>query len=113
MRSSLRKGSRLGRSKAEAIASLDEILAESYVRTLFSRIHASTPEEFEDLTRVGWPIAASLSGRFYLRIGFKRTALIGLSLALLVLQIGHPWRDTLAASIADTPVGNFTIMVSA
>ncbi len=26
---------------------------------------------------IGWPISASLSGRFYLRIGFRRTALIG------------------------------------
>ncbi len=32
---------------------------------------------------IGWPIAATLSGRFYLRIGFKRTALIGLSLAFV------------------------------
>jgi EmrB/QacA subfamily drug resistance transporter len=32
---------------------------------------------------VGWPISATLSGRLYLRIGFKRTALIGLSLALV------------------------------
>jgi EmrB/QacA subfamily drug resistance transporter len=32
---------------------------------------------------VGWPISASVSGRFYLRIGFKRTALIGISLALV------------------------------
>jgi len=31
---------------------------------------------------VGWPISATLSGRVYLRIGFKRTALIGLALAL-------------------------------
>jgi EmrB/QacA subfamily drug resistance transporter len=26
---------------------------------------------------LGWPIAATLSGRFYMRIGFRRTALIG------------------------------------
>lgn len=32
---------------------------------------------------IGWPISATFSGRFYLRIGFKRTALIGLSLALV------------------------------
>lgn len=30
----------------------------------------------------GWPISATLSGRVYLRIGFKRTALLGLVLAL-------------------------------
>ena len=31
---------------------------------------------------VGWPIAASLSGRLYLRIGFRSTALIGAVIAL-------------------------------
>ena len=31
---------------------------------------------------VGWPIAASLSGRVYLRIGFRNTALIGATIAL-------------------------------
>lgn len=31
---------------------------------------------------IGWPIAASLSGRFYLRIGFRNTSLIG---ALIVI----------------------------
>lgn len=32
---------------------------------------------------IGWPISATLAGRVYLRIGFKRTALIGLSLTLV------------------------------
>lgn len=32
---------------------------------------------------VGWPIAASLSGKVYLRIGFRNTALIGSAIALL------------------------------
>jgi EmrB/QacA subfamily drug resistance transporter len=31
---------------------------------------------------IGWPIAASLSGRLYLRIGFRRTALVGSALAV-------------------------------
>ncbi|MDY7527785.1 MULTISPECIES: MFS transporter [Cryobacterium] len=31
---------------------------------------------------VGWPISAALSGRFYLRIGFRNTALIGVSIVL-------------------------------
>ena len=31
---------------------------------------------------IGWPIAASLSGRLYLRIGFRDTALIGVVLAV-------------------------------
>jgi EmrB/QacA subfamily drug resistance transporter len=32
---------------------------------------------------VGWPIAATLSGRLYLRIGFRDTALIGATIALV------------------------------
>jgi EmrB/QacA subfamily drug resistance transporter len=44
---------------------------------------------------VGWPIAASLSGRFYLRIGFRNTALLGTAIAIigtivLVLTSTHP-----------------------
>jgi len=36
---------------AEGGGRFDEILSETYVRTLFSRIHASTPEEFESYAR--------------------------------------------------------------
>ncbi len=32
---------------------------------------------------LGWPVAASLSGRFYLRIGFRSTALLGLTIAIV------------------------------
>ena len=32
---------------------------------------------------MGWPIAASLSGRFYLRIGFRNTALLGMTFAII------------------------------
>lgn len=32
---------------------------------------------------LGWPIAASLSGRFYLRIGFRSTALLGMGIAVV------------------------------
>ncbi|WP_407075341.1 MFS transporter [Parafrigoribacterium soli] len=32
---------------------------------------------------IGWPISASLSGRIYLRIGFRNTALIGMALVIL------------------------------
>ena len=32
---------------------------------------------------IGWPIAAAISGRFYLRIGFKSTGLIGISLVVI------------------------------
>jgi MFS family permease len=36
---------------------------------------------------VGWPISASQAGRFYLRIGFKSTALIGISVTVLGVAI--------------------------
>lgn len=32
---------------------------------------------------LGWPISASQAGRFYLRIGFRKTALIGISITVL------------------------------
>jgi EmrB/QacA subfamily drug resistance transporter len=32
---------------------------------------------------VGWPLAAAVSGRFYLRIGFRNTVLIGLAFAIV------------------------------
>ncbi len=32
---------------------------------------------------LGWPLAASVSGRFYLRIGFRNTALLGTGIAIL------------------------------
>lgn len=32
---------------------------------------------------LGWPISAAFSGRFYLRIGFKNTALIGIAVVLI------------------------------
>lgn len=42
---------------------------------------------------IGWPISASQSGRFYLRIGFRSTALIGIVLAvigaLLMVLVAH------------------------
>jgi EmrB/QacA subfamily drug resistance transporter len=39
---------------------------------------------------IGWPISATLSGRLYLRLGFRTTALIGASLAVVgaVLTVG-------------------------
>jgi EmrB/QacA subfamily drug resistance transporter len=52
---------------------------------------------------IGWPISASLSGRLYLRIGFRRTALIGsaialLGIAVLVLTAASPSVSLVAAS---------------
>jgi len=32
---------------------------------------------------IGWPIAATFSGRFYLRIGFKNTALVGMAFVIV------------------------------
>ena len=32
---------------------------------------------------IGWPLASAFSGRFYLKVGFRNTALIGASLAVL------------------------------
>ncbi|MFD5214209.1 MFS transporter [Microbacterium sp. NPDC058345] len=43
---------------------------------------------------LGWPIAAANVGRLYLRIGFRRTALIGLSIATIAaaaLAVTGPW----------------------
>jgi EmrB/QacA subfamily drug resistance transporter len=45
---------------------------------------------------IGWPISASLSGRFYLRIGFRNTVLIGMALVLVGV--------TVLASTAFAPV---------
>lgn len=43
---------------------------------------------------LGWPIAAANVGRLYLRIGFRRTALVGLSIATVAaaaLAVTGPW----------------------
>lgn len=50
---------------------------------------------------LGWPIAASLSGRFYLRIGFRNTALLGAGIAI----VG-------AASLAATSVAPSVLFVA-
>ncbi len=52
---------------------------------------------------LGWPISASQAGRFYLRIGFRRTALIGIALtvfgvAVLALTAPRPSVVLVAAS---------------
>jgi EmrB/QacA subfamily drug resistance transporter len=44
---------------------------------------------------LGWPLSAALSGRFYLRIGFRNTVLIGLVLAII--------GSVALALLADTP----------
>ncbi|MET4096816.1 MFS transporter [Arthrobacter sp. UYCu712] len=52
---------------------------------------------------IGWPISASQSGRLYLRIGFRRTALIGIAVtvigtAVLALTASAPSIGLVAAS---------------
>jgi len=61
---------------------------------------------------VGWPLAASLSGRIYLRIGFRDTALIGSVFvvvgALLVALLGEYssiWFAALAAFVLGVGLG--------
>lgn len=52
---------------------------------------------------IGWPISASLSGRFYLRIGFRSTVLLGLVFAIvgaviLVIFASTPMLPVVAAA---------------
>ncbi|MFF1635609.1 MDR family MFS transporter [Leifsonia sp. NPDC058248] len=70
----------------------------SYVPTYLEGTIATTPLvsglAVAALT-IGWPIAAALSGRFYLRIGFRNTALVGTTIAIigavtLALTSTHP-----------------------
>lgn len=70
---------------------------------------------------VGWPIAASLSGRLYLRIGFRDTALIGavitLAGAVLLAMSGRDvpvWQVGLACFVVGAGLGlvNAPILVA-
>ncbi|MGX5697834.1 MFS transporter [Agromyces soli] len=61
---------------------------------------------------LGWPIAASQSGRFYLRIGFRRTALIGLAItivgAALLVAVSftpNPWTAAIACFVVGLGLG--------
>ncbi|MGB4137617.1 MAG: MFS transporter [Microbacterium sp.] len=48
---------------------------------------------------LGWPLAAANVGRLYLRIGFRRTALIGLSIAstaTIALAVTGPWPNPIS-----------------
>jgi MFS family permease len=78
----------------------------SYVPTFLEGALASSPLvaglALAALT-LGWPISASQAGRFYLRIGFKATALIGITitvigLAVLALTAATPSVALVAAS---------------
>ncbi|WP_372968667.1 MFS transporter [Microbacterium sp.] len=48
---------------------------------------------------LGWPLAAANAGRLYLRIGFRRTALTGMSItavATIALAVVSPWPNPFA-----------------
>lgn len=56
---------------------------------------------------VGWPVSASQSGKFYLRIGFRRTAMIGVTVTVIgtaVLAVTASW-----PSIAMVAMSCFTV----
>ncbi|WP_375389851.1 MFS transporter [uncultured Amnibacterium sp.] len=58
----------------------------SYVPNFLEAVGGATPLESGlalALLTLGWPIAASNAGRLYLRLGFRPTALIGSSVALV------------------------------
>lgn len=56
---------------------------------------------------LGWPLAASQSGRFYLRIGFRNTALIGTALA--VVGAGALAVTSLQPSVASVAISCFVV----
>lgn len=56
---------------------------------------------------LGWPLAAGFSGRFYLRIGFRSTALIGGGLALVGTALLAAFAHT--PSVALVAVACFTV----
>ncbi|TDN92318.1 MFS transporter [Microbacterium sp. BK668] len=56
---------------------------------------------------LGWPLSAALAGRFYLRIGFRATTLLGSTLAILGAALLVVF--ALAPSIVLTAVGCFVV----
>ncbi len=57
---------------------------------------------------LGWPISASQAGRFYLRIGFRKTALIGVSITVIgaaILALTAPTPNVLLVAAACFVVG--------
>ncbi len=89
--------------------------ASSYVPTYVQGVLGTGPVTaglaFGALT-LGWPISAALSGRVYLRLGFRDTALIGMGFALLgvfmtVQLSGHApvWHVALAMFVTGIGMG--------
>ncbi|MFE7515880.1 MFS transporter [Streptomyces sp. NPDC057540] len=65
---------------------------------------------------LSWPITAALSNRVYTRIGFRLTAVIGISLALLLLLAfpflpfpGEPWQPALLMLLLGGALGLFQL----
>ncbi|MCM3658772.1 MFS transporter [Agromyces mediolanus] len=87
----------------------------SYVPT-FLEVSAGTSPLVAGLAvaalTLGWPISASQSGRLYLRVGFRTTALIGLAIAIagsaaLIAAsfVPNPWTAALACFIVGLGLG--------
>ncbi|WP_329119684.1 MFS transporter [Streptomyces sp. NBC_01353] len=65
---------------------------------------------------LSWPVTAALSNRVYNRIGFRRTAIVGITLALLVLLAfpllpfpGEPWQPALLMLLLGGALGFFQL----
>lgn len=65
---------------------------------------------------LSWPVSAALSNRLYTRIGFRQTAIIGISLAGLVLAVfpllpypGAPWQPALLMLLLGGALGLFQL----
>ncbi|MFF0753459.1 MFS transporter [Streptomyces sp. NPDC004267] len=65
---------------------------------------------------LGWPVTAALANRLYTRIGFRQTALLGMTLALLVLLAfpllpfpGEPWQPALLMLLLGAALGFFQL----
>ncbi|QHC63247.1 MFS transporter [Rathayibacter festucae] len=58
---------------------------------------------------IGWPVAASLSGRLYLRIGFRRTAFLGAAL----VTVGTGLTILLGASSSLWEIAGFCVLIGA
>ncbi|MFE3658404.1 MFS transporter [Streptomyces sp. NPDC059165] len=66
---------------------------------------------------LSWPVSAALSNRVYSRIGFRRTAMIGATAAMLVLLAfplllpypGEPWQPALLMLLLGASLGFFQL----
>lgn len=65
---------------------------------------------------LSWPVSAALSDRVYNRIGFRRTAIIGIGLAMLILLAfpllpfpGEPWQPALVMLLLGAALGLFQL----